>query len=95
MEETFKTHINQQVQKFYEQSRITQALNAQQDGKDDDEEDETDGAGDDSADQKAVGADKTENEGMQASLQAKKDKKSSQKQKIIMYKEYLEQRAHR
>ena len=79
MEETFKTHINQQVQKFYEQSRITQALNAQQDGKDDDEEDETDGAGDDSADQKAVGADKTENEGLKTSLQTKKDKKSSQK----------------
>ena len=34
----------------------------------DDEEDETDGAGEDSADQKAVGADKAENEGMQSSL---------------------------
>jgi hypothetical protein len=28
VEESFKTYINQQVQKFYEQSRITQALNA-------------------------------------------------------------------
>ena len=94
VEETFKTYINQQVQQFYDQSRITQALNAQQDGKDDDEEDETDGAGNDSIDNKGVGLgpDKKDIEGMKA---GSKDKKSSQKQKIIMYKEYLEQRAHR
>lgn len=78
VEETFKTYINQQVQQFYDQSRITQALNAQQDGKDDDEEDETDGAGNDSVDNKGVGLgpDKKDIEGMKA---GSKDKKSSQK----------------
>ena len=31
-ETTYKTYINQQVQKFYEQARITQALKERDDG---------------------------------------------------------------
>ena len=87
VEESFKTYINQQVQKFYEQSRITQALNAQQEGKDDDEESESNNSNNNSTGDKKQGPGEGTTD--------KKDKNQLQKQSIYMYKEYLEQRAHR